>query len=253
MSNAVLDLAFEKHAQDYLCSESYDFLKEVECYLEYARETPAEEVFLQYRSIVDIYILAGSKLEININTAMRNKILEIGDRASFLAASDDRQRGVFNPARADITKMLDENLVHSFWTRPLFLESCKRWEEENATVTLAQGAEFDTSLALRAKVLSLYSLDTNTDAVIAEAYHHRCKFADPLVSTHGHREIKAQFRGLRAFLRQSRSDLISSHYDVLSRTLTMDTMMVFTPKLWPFGPFFLRVVGWILCRPAHHD
>ena len=34
-----------------------------------------------------------------------------------------------------------------------------------AQVTLAQGAEFDTSLALRAKVLSLYSLDTNTDAV----------------------------------------------------------------------------------------
>ena len=37
-----------------------------------------------------------------------------------------------------------------------------------AQVTLAQGAEFDTSLALRAKVLSLYSLDTNTDAVCSD-------------------------------------------------------------------------------------
>lgn len=31
--------------------------------------------------------------------------------------------------------------------------------------TLIQGVQFDTSLALRGKVLSLYSLDTNTDAV----------------------------------------------------------------------------------------
>ncbi|CAB1117956.1 unnamed protein product [Ectocarpus sp. CCAP 1310/34] len=29
MSNPMLDPAFEKHVQDYLCSESYDFVKEV--------------------------------------------------------------------------------------------------------------------------------------------------------------------------------------------------------------------------------
>lgn len=29
MSNNILDEAFEKHAQGYLCTESYDFLKEV--------------------------------------------------------------------------------------------------------------------------------------------------------------------------------------------------------------------------------
>lgn len=34
-----------------------------------------------------------------------------------------------------------------------------------AQATLLDGVEYDTSLALRAKVLSLYSLDTNTDAV----------------------------------------------------------------------------------------
>lgn len=38
-----------------------------------------------------------------------------------------------------------------------------------AQVTMAQGAQFDTSLALRAKVLSLYSLDTNSDAVRIDA------------------------------------------------------------------------------------
>ena len=29
MNNPILDQAFEKHVQDYLCSESYDFVKEV--------------------------------------------------------------------------------------------------------------------------------------------------------------------------------------------------------------------------------
>ncbi len=29
MSHPVLDQAFENHARDYLCSESYDFIKEV--------------------------------------------------------------------------------------------------------------------------------------------------------------------------------------------------------------------------------
>lgn len=29
MAEPILDQAFEKHVQDFLCSESYDFLKEV--------------------------------------------------------------------------------------------------------------------------------------------------------------------------------------------------------------------------------
>lgn len=29
MDNPTMDQAFEKHVQDYLCSESYDFLKDV--------------------------------------------------------------------------------------------------------------------------------------------------------------------------------------------------------------------------------
>ena len=52
--------------------------QQVEWYVAYTRENPAEESFLQFRNIVDMYILAGSKLEINIDTAMRNKILEVG-------------------------------------------------------------------------------------------------------------------------------------------------------------------------------
>lgn len=48
-----------------------------------------------------------------------------------------------------------------------------------AQVTLAQGAEFDTSLALRAKVLSLYSLDTNTDAVRRMQKNHRLSAPAP--------------------------------------------------------------------------
>ncbi len=35
MAHPILDQAFEKHAQDYLCSESYDFIKEVREQLSY--------------------------------------------------------------------------------------------------------------------------------------------------------------------------------------------------------------------------
>lgn len=49
-----------------------------------------------------------------------------------------------------------------------------------AQATLAAGAsQYDTSLALRAKVLSLYSLDTNTDAVSGQ----HSSTSEPLSST----------------------------------------------------------------------
>ncbi|CAB1108588.1 unnamed protein product [Ectocarpus sp. CCAP 1310/34] len=154
MSNPVLDQAFEKHAQDYLCSESYDFIQEVGCYVALAEQNPAEDRFAHFTNIVNVYISAGSKLEINIGTAMRTGVLErkardnstlfhdmctspnrswfakIGDRVRFLEATFERQRDVFNPPRMEISKMIDENLVHSFWTRQLFLDACKKWEEQ---------------------------------------------------------------------------------------------------------------------------
>ncbi|CAM9204036.1 unnamed protein product [Hapterophycus canaliculatus] len=76
--------------------------------------------------------------------------------------------------------------------------------------------------------------------VISATYHRRCKFVDPLVSVRGHREVKAQFRILRTFLWKSKAELISSHYDISTRTLTMDTRMVFKSFLWPFTSFRLR-------------
>lgn len=46
----------------------------------YVRITPtlsADELFEKFREIVDLYILAGSDLEVNIETAMRNKVLKV--------------------------------------------------------------------------------------------------------------------------------------------------------------------------------
>lgn len=40
-------------------------------------ELTPEELFAKFRSIVDMYILAGSELEVNIETAMRNKVLKV--------------------------------------------------------------------------------------------------------------------------------------------------------------------------------
>lgn len=38
MAHPPMDLAFEKHVQDYLCSESYDFLKAVRIDVTYSVE-----------------------------------------------------------------------------------------------------------------------------------------------------------------------------------------------------------------------
>lgn len=40
-----------------------------------AERKSAEELFVLFRKIVDMYILAGSEMEINIETAMRKKVL----------------------------------------------------------------------------------------------------------------------------------------------------------------------------------
>ncbi len=40
-----------------------------------AEQKSAEELFVLFRRIVDMYVLAGSEMEINIETAMRKKVL----------------------------------------------------------------------------------------------------------------------------------------------------------------------------------
>eukprot|EP00752_Nemacystus_decipiens_P006609 g5944.t2 len=84
--------------------------KNVGSYVLQAEQSPAEDVFLHLRNIVNVYIAAGSELEINIGTSMRNSIFEVGDRGRFLEATSERQRDLFNPARMEIIKMMDENL-----------------------------------------------------------------------------------------------------------------------------------------------
>ncbi|CAB1102890.1 unnamed protein product [Ectocarpus sp. CCAP 1310/34] len=121
MSHPILDRAFEKHVQDYLCLESYDFVK-----------------------IVDMYILAGSEMEINIETAMRKKVLEVCNMRShvqflapanaaavrvgkeaFVKAVTERRRDIFNPPKAEVLKILDDNLVQSFLASQQFLDASK--------------------------------------------------------------------------------------------------------------------------------
>lgn len=46
-------------------------------YIVQAAEVTPEELFDKFRAIVDMYILAGSELEVNIETAMRNKVLKV--------------------------------------------------------------------------------------------------------------------------------------------------------------------------------
>ncbi|CAM9985464.1 unnamed protein product, partial [Ectocarpus fasciculatus] len=137
MNTPILDQAFEKHVQDYLCSESYDFVKEVERYVTHAERESAGELFVRFRRIVDAYIVSGSELELNIENAMRNKVLEIGERMIFLEAGIEKQRDIFNPSKEEAHKILDDNLLQSFLTSRTFLDACLRWQEAQAAAASA--------------------------------------------------------------------------------------------------------------------
>ncbi|CAN0272958.1 unnamed protein product, partial [Discosporangium mesarthrocarpum] len=80
MEDVAMDPAFEKHVQDFLCSESYDFLKQVDRYVEKTPSWEIDQQFKLFREIVDAYIVAGSELEVNIETAMRNRILKVSQK-----------------------------------------------------------------------------------------------------------------------------------------------------------------------------
>lgn len=57
---------------------------QVEIYTLRAETQSAEEIYARYRDIVDLYIVAGSELEVNIETAMRNKVLKVQGFSVFL-------------------------------------------------------------------------------------------------------------------------------------------------------------------------
>lgn len=56
---------------------------QAEIYFRRAETQSAEEIYPRYREIVDLYIVAGSELEVNIETAMRNKVLKVQDVGVF--------------------------------------------------------------------------------------------------------------------------------------------------------------------------
>lgn len=50
---------------------------QVDSYIAKAATIEPEPQFLEFRGIVNMYIMPGSELEVNIETAMRNKILKV--------------------------------------------------------------------------------------------------------------------------------------------------------------------------------
>ena len=53
-----------------------------------------------------------------------------------MEASTQKRQDIFNPSRTEITKMINENLVNSFFASRLFLDACKLWQEQQHTGTL---------------------------------------------------------------------------------------------------------------------
>ncbi|CAM9819244.1 unnamed protein product, partial [Choristocarpus tenellus] len=128
MEDDYLDPAFEKHVQDFLCSESYDFLKEATAYRK-RRGMIIDDQYNEFRVIVKRFVLAGSELEVNIETAMRNKILKWNDLALFSTLDEDQRCGVLFYAEAEVRKMLEQNLLGSFLDGNSFVNACKKRAE----------------------------------------------------------------------------------------------------------------------------
>ena len=52
-------------------------VRQLDRYIENAAVTEVETQFGAFREIINMYILPGSEMEVNIETAMRNKILKV--------------------------------------------------------------------------------------------------------------------------------------------------------------------------------
>lgn len=52
-------------------------MRQLDRYIENAAVTEVETQFGAFREIINMYILPGSEMEVNIETAMRNKILKV--------------------------------------------------------------------------------------------------------------------------------------------------------------------------------
>ena len=55
---------------------------QVDNYITQAGQRPTKDIFALFRRIVDTYVSAGSELEINIGTALRKGVLEVGQRTN---------------------------------------------------------------------------------------------------------------------------------------------------------------------------
>ena len=56
---------------------------QVDRYIRRAEEGTDREIYVAFREIVDLYIVVGSELEVNIEAAMRNKVLQVRWRPCF--------------------------------------------------------------------------------------------------------------------------------------------------------------------------
>lgn len=85
---------------------------QVESYTLQAVTTTPQELFVLYEEIVKTYILAGSELEVNIETAMRNKILKVG-RMMHQVVVNMREVGVSTSTEARETREINLELLQA--------------------------------------------------------------------------------------------------------------------------------------------
>lgn len=88
------------------------------------------------------------------------------------------------------------------------------------------------TLQLSKTLLSLYDTSTYSDEVVEQLYKEDATFGDPLMEVRGIDNIKAQFRGMKTMVVNSKATLSRGSLSG-GETLTIESQMVFCFKPFP--------------------
>eukprot|EP00903_Cladosiphon_okamuranus_P016955 g15630.t1 len=121
MSFPALKKGFGKFCRKALCSESFEFLVEVSKYKAFDRsdEGICIEISLdhaRFLAIVDSYIKHDSHSEINISSDVKRGIMDYLPFEAYLLLGAKRRKEIFNGAEAEISNLLEDNLMSKFLT-----------------------------------------------------------------------------------------------------------------------------------------
>jgi len=122
LSDETLVRQFHEHAQKHLCAENVDFCVEVnafkkegEDFVECGCSKRNEKLHQMYERIVAEFVCNDSPSEVNLSSIQKNKILSYRQLEHFSALESSLMFSIFDGAKAEIEKLLEDNICQTFF------------------------------------------------------------------------------------------------------------------------------------------